>query len=488
MIDGIADDDTQKKLKEAKERLGKLKEERDNMGKIDASTWVSSINETISAVKSAIEVFDGLAKAIGGVGNSDVDKVFSILDSAGKGASTGSAFGGYGAIIGGVVGAAAGVVNAFADVWSGNESINKSIDVSTQKVMTLEREYKRLERAVNDAYGTDAIGAQRLMMLNKEAELAELERQLELEESREAKNIDIEKIDELRGKVEELRYEVDNAAREIILDLLEIGDAQDWANDFVKGMIDAFREGENYMKSYEDAFREMVDNMIAKTIVGKVIGERIEQMIDNIKEIAKTRAESDPDVAAAMEALKKEEHVRDVLYAFRESGEFVPEESFDIVNERIKEAQKIYDEIYTKAVQLTPEDVQGIRESISSWKDDVKNEFDAYMDAFGVEFGSAKDSQQLSALQQGLQGVSEETAGAVEAYLNGMSQQAYLRNELLTQIRDAIMGTDSDIQLGVQGQMLLQLQNNYIIMQSIQSMMEGWTTPSGQGIRVELLS
>ena len=488
LIDGIADDDTQKKLKEAKERLGKLKEERDNMGKIDASTWVSSINETISAVKSAIEVFDGLAKAIGGVGNSDVDKVFSILDSAGKGASTGSAFGGYGAIIGGVVGAAAGVVNAFADVWSGNESINKSIDVSTQKVMTLEREYKRLERAVNDAYGTDAIGAQRLMMLNKEAELAELERQLELEESREAKNIDIEKIDELRGKVEELRYEVDNAAREIILDLLEIGDAQDWANDFVKGMIDAFREGENYMKSYEDAFREMVDNMIAKTIVGKVIGERIEQMIDNIKEIAKTRAESDPDVAAAMEALKKEEHVRDVLYAFRESGEFVPEESFDIVNERIKEAQKIYDEIYTKAVQLTPEDVQGIRESISSWKDDVKNEFDAYMDAFGVEFGSAKDSQQLSALQQGLQGVSEETAGAVEAYLNGMSQQAYLRNELLTQIRDAIMGTDSDIQLGVQGQMLLQLQNNYIIMQSIQSMMEGWTTPSGQGIRVELLS
>lgn len=488
LIDGIADDDTQKKLKEAKERLSKLKEERNNIGKIDASTWVSSINETISAVKSAIEVFDGLAKAIDGVENSDVDKVFSILDSAGKGASTGAAFGPYGAIIGGVVGAAAGVVNAFADVWSGNERINKSIEVSTQKVRTLEREYKRLERAVDDAYGTDSIGAQRLMMLNKEAELAELERQLELEKSRKAKNRDQEKIDELRDKVDELRYEVNNAAREIILDLLDIGDAQDWANDFVKGMIDAFREGENYMKSYEDAFREMIDNMIAKTIAGKVIGERIEQMIANIKEIAKTRAEGDASVIAARDALDKLEKQRDVFYAFREGGENVPEEVFDQINKDIADAQKIYDEIYTKAVQPTPEDVQGIRESISSWKDDVKNEFDTFMEAFGVEFGSAKESQQLSALQQGLQGVSEETAGAVEAYLNGMSQQAYLRNELLTQIRDAIMGTNSDIQLGVQGQMLLQLQNNYIIMQSIQSMMEGWTTPSGQGIRVELIS
>ena len=50
------------------------------------------------------------------------------------------------------------------------------------------------------------------------------------------------------------------------------------------------------------------------------------------------------------------------------------------------------------------------------------------------------------------------------------------------------MSFDMDVQLGVFSQMLLQLQNNYIVMQSMQSMMEGWTTPSGQGIRVELIS
>jgi hypothetical protein len=94
----------------------------------------------------------------------------------------------------------------------------------------------------------------------------------------------------------------------------------------------------------------------------------------------------------------------------------------------------------------------------------------------------------LSALQQGIQGITEDTAGALEGMLNGISQQIYLQSDIMTQIRDAVVGFDMDVQLGVFSQMLLQLQNNYIVMQSMQSMMEGWTTPSGQGIRVELLS
>jgi hypothetical protein len=107
--------------------------------------------------------------------------------------------------------------------------------------------------------------------------------------------------------------------------------------------------------------------------------------------------------------------------------------------------------------------------------------------ALNIAYGSGSDKQ-LSALQQGIGQISEQTANALEAYANSISQQAYLRNDLLVQIRDTIMSFDMDVQLGVFSQMLLQLQNNYIVMQSMQSMMEGWTTPSGSGIRVELLS
>ena len=96
--------------------------------------------------------------------------------------------------------------------------------------------------------------------------------------------------------------------------------------------------------------------------------------------------------------------------------------------------------------------------------------------------------KQLSLLQQGIQGITEDTAGALEAYMNGVSQQVYLHSDLLTQIRDAVVGFDLTLNASVQAQMLLQLQNQYIIMQSIESMMSGWSTPSGQGIRVEMIS
>jgi len=477
---GDATEEEIKTLDDLKERLVKLAD----VGKISASEWVESITSVYSAIKGAIGLFDDLAKAIGGSNASDVEKIFSVLDKAAQGAQIGSSFGGYGAAIGGVVGGLAGLISTFADKWSGNENINKSIEVSTQKIRTLEREYKRLEKAIDDAYGTDAIGAQRLMMLNKEAELAELERQLELEKSRKAKNRDQEKIDDLRDKIEELRYEVDNAAKEIILDLLDIGDAQDWANNFVKGMIDAFREGENYMKSYDDAFRDMIDNMIAKAIMGKVIGERIEQMISNIQDMANARAETDPDVVAAKKELDRVVEMREHLYNIHTDTP-VPDEVFEKADRLIEESQKKYEEVYSKAATPTPEEISSIREQVASWRSDVKEEFDAYMDAFGVGFGSS--DTQLSALQQGIQGITEDTAGALEAYMNGVSQQVYYQSDLLTQIRDAVVGFNLDVQVASMSQILLQLRSSYEMQTAIHSMLEGWSSPNGMSVRVEMV-
>jgi plasmid maintenance system antidote protein VapI len=110
---------------------------------------------------------------------------------------------------------------------------------------------------------------------------------------------------------------------------------------------------------------------------------------------------------------------------------------------------------------------------------DLLNRYDLYDD------GSNKN---LSALQQGIQGITEDTAGALEGYMNGVSQQVYYHSSLLEQIRDAVVGFDMDVQMGTFSQMLLQLQNSYTLMQSMQTMMENWTIPSGSGIRVQLLS
>jgi hypothetical protein len=103
------------------------------------------------------------------------------------------------------------------------------------------------------------------------------------------------------------------------------------------------------------------------------------------------------------------------------------------------------------------------------------------------KFGESSETQ-LSALQQGIQGITETTAGALEAYMNGVSQQVYLHSELLMDIRNTIDNMSGDAMLGTISEILLQLQSSYQTQEAIRSMLEGWSTPSGQAVKVELIS
>jgi hypothetical protein len=70
--------------------------------------------------------------------------------------------------------------------------------------------------------------------------------------------------------------------------------------------------------------------------------------------------------------------------------------------------------------------------------------------------------------------------------MNGVSQQVYYQSEVLTQIRDAVVMMDGDVQLGTQAQMLLQLQQSYAVQMAIQTILEGWSSPNGLAVRVEM--
>jgi hypothetical protein len=59
---------------------------------------------------------------------------------------------------------------------------------------------------------------------------------------------------------------------------------------------------------------------------------------------------------------------------------------------------------------------------------------------------------------------------------------------LLTQIRDAVVAFDLDVQVATMSQILLQLQSSYTVQMSIQGILEGVLNPSGRAFTVELLS
>ena len=522
IVEGIADDETNNKLKKAIERLKELKKAREETGEVDASSWVSSINETISAVQSAIGVFDDLAKAIGGVENSDLDKVFSVIDKAGQGAAIGAQIGqGYGAIIGAVVGAVVGAATGLISIFAGaeNERITAKVEESERAVKRLELAYIDLEHAVQQAYGMATIGANMAAKANKELQLVELKRQLTLERSRDSKHRDEDKIIDLQKQIKELEYDIADTVDSIVNDLLGISSVGDAMENMMDAFVEALRSGEDAMAKFDESVDEMIANMVKKMFTTKILQPWFEEQWNKIQEQINQRAGDIPEKLskaqskvsqAKMADLDDNDSLVEALYALGMSddqidrlnwlNEFGQHDWGVGRNERLraayekmlKEAEQKESELQkelTTATMPTTDDIRQYAELLRSGQPVMEENMQEVAN-FLRELGLMKDdaNKNLSALQQGLQGVSEETASAVEAYLNGMSQQAYLRNDLLTQIRDTVMSFDMDVQLGVFSQMLLQLQNNYIVMQSMQSMMENWTVPSGSGIRVELMS
>lgn len=447
---------------------------------------IGGFAEALGADESTVETINDIATSIGGVA--------TAAQGIGQIAS--------GDYIGGAVSVASGLFSAISS-WFDNsdKKIVAKIKDSEREVKRLENSYKNLEYAIEQAYGMAEYGARRAAVANRQLQLVELQRQLRLEQSRDSKHRDEDRILELKGQIIDLRNEISQSVDDITNDLLGISSIGDAAEQLVSSMIEAFKQGEDYMLQYDESFEKMIDNMIMKAIVSRVVGDRIEQMWNQVKAVTEQRGAGDKK--RIEELTKKLSDAQDEAMNAQSSYEqslnggwaaFITAERkqrLDTANkelERIKAQLAQAEKDYAKAIEPTKEDIDSMREMAAGWRDDVKKEFEYWMGAFGIGFGEGADNKQLSALQQGLQSVTETTAGAIEAYMNGVSQQVYLHSDLLTQIRDAVVGFDIDVQTASLSQILLQLQTNYIVMQSMHSMMEGWTTPSGQGIRVELIS
>ena len=485
--DNLKSEDDKKRIIELRKEIEKLKKEVDKVGKIDVTTVFSRINDSVSVINQISSSISKMLDELGGERATAASKAISDitgnLEAAGRGAQIGASFGGYGAAIGAVAGGLTDLVTRFADAWSGNADITKKVEESIRAVKRLEMAYAGLEYQIKKTYGEAEIYANRLLIENKKAQLAELQNQLTLARSRKSKNRNADEELELQARIESLTREIEESVKEITDSLLGISSVKDAATQLVESMIDAFKQGEDYMQNFEDSFEKMIENMIVKAVVGKVIGDKIQQLVDFVD--SQTNA---VDQGLLDEYKKNEEKIRRWTEMLDN-----PENEFDAntvkdVERKLKELKERNEALQSQMAEkpvITPELIEESRKMKEGLMDETREMFDFYMDLFGIKFGQ---DMNLSNLQQGISAITEDTANALEAYMNGVSQQVYAHTELLTEIRDAVIAFNGDATLGVQSQMLLQLQNNYILMQTMQTLMENWTVPSGNGIRVELMN
>ena len=493
--------DVAEKIDKLRKKIKKLNEEKDKAEKVDVSVYTEWFNSIISLASNAANSISDMMNALAGEnGSGDANSIkdmFDILGNAGQWAAIGGLLGGgYGAIIGGALGAVTSVVTKFADEWSGNADITDKVKESERAVKRLEIAYVDLENAMKKAYGTSEIGAKRAIVFNKELQRQELQRQLKLEESRKAKNKDYDKILDLKKQIKELEHDIIDSINEITYSLLGITSVGSAAETLVSSMIAAFKKGERFMDEYKQSFDDMIDNMIMKSIVSNVIGQRLQDMFDRIQKTAEDRASSEKETyeKAAKDYeqwLKLADNGWIDEYYYFDPKTFKADRTKVITRE---EQEKLWKERleyllkqYENALTPTKEDVLSIRDDMNNWREGVKEEFLAFMDAFGVKYGQ-DSTKSLSSLQQGLQGMSEDQAGALEAYWNINTQQQFVHTDLLTQIRDTLTGFDFDVQTATMSQILLQLRSSYEIQSAIHSLLSGWSADNERAVRVELIS
>lgn len=387
--------------------------------------------------KSTVEYVGQLGMSVSSIGNifeqmgfsEGVSDTISTIGETIQGAS--QAAQGIAQIAGGDI--LGGTFNTLGGIWqgvsaifnAGNKKITREVEKSERRVKQLENAYKNLERAVDKSMGKAEISAQKAAIANQKAQLAEVQRQLQLEKSRKKKNRDQDKIIELEGQVIDLQNAIDDATTEIVNNLLGT-DVKSAAESFADSWISAWKEGTDTMANLEESFDDLITNMIVKSLASEIVGQRLKSMFAMVQR-------------------------------------FTEENSAGGVGITTEEAKQIAD-LGKELIPLINEDLKNL------------------MGQLGIEFGSGVKDAALSSLQKGIQGITEEQAGALEAYMNMVSQQVFQQTTIMQGIWDM-----TNVNAGTMSQMLLQMRSSYQILQAIQVWTVNISTAAGNGVNVRIL-
>lgn len=443
----IAQDEILKKLKEQLDAAQKKADKYNLIKKLTSEELLAATQMVTANLSSLGELRDQI-NALFGVDGSKGETLFgfeadAVIDNLTKvgneiskiisSAQSGNVVGVVSGVIGTVSGIGDAIASVFGDGAARTKRINKEINKSKESVRLLKMAYEDLERAVDKSLGTAETEARRSAIANKEAELAELERQMTLEQSKRSKDRDDDTIKEYQETIHSLRNEIEDLKEDVVNNLLG-SDVKSAAEEFVDTWVEAWRAGETTLDAIQEKMDDMILNLIKKAMTSKIVETLLNPIYSELDRM--TTDSSEGGVALTTNELRQ---------------------------------------LATQAGVTAGE----INTALGEFYGNLAN--------LGI-ISPTENERELSALQQGIQGITEDTAGALEAYMNGVSQQVYLHSDLLTQIRDAVVGFDLDVQTATVSQILLQLQSSYQVQMSIQSILNGWSNPNGMAVRVEMVS
>lgn len=369
-------------------KLGTIMTEEEQ-AKAKFSKSVTDITDVVSTMANS---FTALFDALSG-SDANLENTLDIVSSIGQ--AVGSYYSGnYAGVVSGAMGALTGV----AKLFSNEGKIDKEIARQERAVNSLQHAYEKLKKSMDDAFDT-----QKLYEYNQKSVDALKKQQKAyqamINAERGRKKPDEGKIQEWEQQIDDLNTTIQELGESMTEALGGFGSQSNYksaAEAFSEAWVDAFNEGSDALEALNNKFDEYFNTMLTKQLMNRATSKYIQPIL----------------------------------------------EAFD---KAVSEGS----EGGNNGLDVTKKELEGIKElkdkNLALFNEYAKN----LMDVLNVK---PAGSSNISALQQGIQSVTESTAQALESILNSLrfyvaTQQAdirIIRDTLLEKLGNSINAITQD--------------------------------------------
>lgn len=451
-------------IKNATTRINTLVTTISGKASTKTQNWINLIGDTTSAVGEVIsaykdlkskaikpiqEISDKTEKTIDTVGNAGIKVVDSMettvtaaggaMVSTSTAASTSIQTMEKASVILAIISAALTVAQAIANIFSDESGIDDYIEEQQRKVEKLQNAYDKLKESVENAFDLYKLREySRETAANLSQQITLIRSQIEAEKSR--KSPDESTITGYEEDIEELENKIKELSETVKEELGGFGSDSNYksaAEAFAEAWVEAFNDCSSGIEALTDKWDEYFDNLITKQLMMRATTKYIEPLLKAVD--------------AALEETS-------------DGG--------------------------TALTKSETEYIQKLREASLAGFDEYASEL---MNALNIK---PRGSVELSGLQEGIQGVTEATAQALESILNSMRYYLATQQADVRTIRDTLISRLGNASGAVQGtsgessQMITILQEQTGYLKNLASNFDKVIKPNhskgGSGIKVFL--
>ena len=338
-----------------------------------------SVTDITSVVSTMATAFNGLFEALGG-SDEQLENTLSVVDNIGQ--AIGSYYSGnYAGVAAGAMGALTGI----AKLFSNEGKIDKEIARQERAINSLQHAYEKLKKSMDDAFDT-----QKLYEYNQKSVDALKKQQKAyqamINAERGRKKPDEGKIQEWEQQIDDLNTTIQELGESMTETLGGFGSQSNYksaAEAFSEAWVDAFNEGSDALEALNNKFDEYFNTMLTKQLMNRATSKYIQPIL----------------------------------------------EAFD---KAVSEGS----EGGNNGLDVTKKELEGIKElkdkNLALFNEYAKN----LMDVFNVK---PTGSSNISALQQGIQSVTESTGQALESMLNSLRYYVATQQADIRIIRDTLL-------------------------------------------------